>query len=82
MFLYITGAVQRTLREHCRDVRLHPQLQGVLRRERHQQAGAGVPQATKRDHLRLRQGDFAIISRFFGFLAKKVFFSSKIYFWN
>ena len=43
----LLGAVQRAVREHRGDVRLHPQLQGVLRRERHQQAGVGMPQVTQ-----------------------------------
>jgi len=37
------GALPRELLLRGRDVRLHSQLQGVLRRDRCQQAGSGVP---------------------------------------
>ncbi len=51
-FLLTTGALQRKVRERGRDVRIDPQLQGVLRRERRQQAGSRVSPASQRNHLR------------------------------
>ena len=49
---FFAGIVQRALRERGGDVRLHPQLQRVLRRERREQAGPRVSQTSQRNHLR------------------------------
>ena len=51
-FLLTAGALQREVRERGRDVRVDPQLQGVLRRERRQQAGPRMSPASQRNHLR------------------------------
>ena len=40
-------ALLTEVRQHLRHVRLHTELQGVLHRERHQQAGLGVHQTAK-----------------------------------
>jgi hypothetical protein len=48
----LSGAVQRAVRERGGDVRVDPQLQRVLRRERRQQAGARVSPSSQRNHLR------------------------------
>lgn len=54
-FVRRTGFVSRELQQHSRHVRLHTELQGILRRNRHKQAGLRVSASAERNNMRLRQ---------------------------